>query len=168
MSGSIENRASEKWEHAGAPARLLTWHASKAMIPLVGRIAQDIVSYHEELDAMRGELAALQDARRSLGWPQRRRLYELEEQVATAKAALVQTLAELDGLGIELLDGEIGLVGFPTMVNQRRANFNWRPGEEELGCWSYAGDTERRPVPEDWISNPPRRIIRERAGRKSR
>ncbi|MBY0232023.1 MAG: DUF2203 domain-containing protein [Gemmataceae bacterium] len=169
MSGSIENRASGKSGFAGAPIRLLTWHASKAMIPLVGRIAQDIVSHHEETASIRAELAAL--AGHGLPWPQRRRRYELEEKLAEAESALRQALAELDGLGVLLLDGPTGLVGFPTMVNQKRSNFNWRPGEDDLGWWSYAGEDERRPVPPDWISNPPRRIVREnreRPVRKSR
>ena len=166
MSGSIENRASGKSGFAGAPVRLLTWHASKAMIPLVGRIAQDVVSHHEDLASIRVELDAL--AGHNMPWPRRRRRYELEEKLAEAEAALQQALAELDGLGVLLLDGPRGLVGFPTMVNQRRANFNWRPGEEELGSWSYAGEDERRPVPADWISNPPRRIVRERSERPVR
>lgn len=168
MSGFTENRTSGTPEHAGAPPRLLTWQASKAMLPLVGRVAQDIVTHTEDLLALKPELAQLDARHRNLSWPQRRRRYELAEKVAAAEADLKKAMAELDNLGIALLDPTAGLVGFPTMVNQRRAFFSWAPGEDDLSFWSYAGDDIRRPVPQDWIANPPSRIIRERPSRRPR
>jgi hypothetical protein len=168
MSGFIENRASETPEHAGAPARLLTWQAAKAMLPLVSRVAQDIVTYTEDLGAAREELGQLESGGRALPWPQRRRRYELAEKAAAAEADLRAAAAELDTLGVALLNGVTGLVGFPTMVNQRRAYFTWAPGEDDLSFWSYAGEEARRPVPADWIANPPRRIVRERPARRPR
>ncbi len=168
MSGFIENRASGTPDHAGAPARLLTWQAAKAMLPLVGRIAQDVVTHTDDLAICRDELAHLDSVARVLSWPQRRRRYELAEKAAGAEADLRSAAGELDTLGVVLLDGVSGLVGFPTMVNQRRAYFTWMPGEDDLSYWSYAGEMERRPVPADWIANPPRRITRERPARRPR
>jgi hypothetical protein len=168
MSGFTENRTPGASEHAGAPARLLTWQAAKAMLPLVGRIAADISAAAKRLRALRAEQAGLDDVRRSLDWPSRRRLYQLQEEVAAADAEWRRVTAELDGLGVTLLDAARGLVGFPTMVNQRRAFFSWQPGEDELGYWQYAGDVARREVPADWIDNPPKRIIQGSKARRSR
>ncbi|MGL4554713.1 MAG: DUF2203 family protein [Gemmataceae bacterium] len=168
MSGFTENRTPGASEHAGAPARLLTWQAAKAMLPLVGRIAADISATAKRRDGLRAERAGLDDARRVLDWPRRRRLYQLEEEVSAAEADLRRVTGELDGLGVTLLDAARGLVGFPTMVNQRRAFFSWQPGEDELGYWQYAGDLARREVPGDWIANPPKRILQGSKPRRSR
>jgi hypothetical protein len=168
MSGFTENRTSGTPDHAGAPPRLLTWQASKAMLPLVGRVAQDIVTHTDDLLALKSELASLDARQRQLSWPERSRRYDLAEKVTIAESDLKKAITELDSLGVALLDARTGLVGFPTMVNQRRAFFNWAPGEDDLSFWSYSGETTRRPVPEDWIANPPSRIIRERPSRRSR
>ena len=51
----IENRASGASEQLGPQDRVMTWHASRAMLPLVGRIARDVVEYHEQLTRMQPE-----------------------------------------------------------------------------------------------------------------
>jgi len=53
-------------------------------------------------------------------------------------------------LGLTLLDAEIGRVGFPTLVNDRRAYFSWRPGEEGLHSWHFAEESMCRPIPSAW------------------
>lgn len=154
MSGFIENRESEASQQLGAPGRMLTWHAGVAMLPLVGRIARDVSERHGRLAGLRAELARLEEYRRELTWPLRARRYQLEDEVAVADAGYRAVVAELEALGVALIDAEEGLVGFPTLVNQRRAYFSWRPGEDTLGWWNYASDRVRRPVPEAWTKAP--------------
>jgi hypothetical protein len=120
------------------------------MLPLVGRIAADVVRQYDRLAHLRPERTLLECRRRSLHWPERSRRYELDEEIAAAERDLAQARAELEGLGLALLHGPSGLVGFPTIVNDRRAFFSWRPGEEGLGFWNFAGDSERHPVPDSW------------------
>src|SRR5262245_35890795 len=60
MSGFTENRASDASERSGLPERMLTWHASRAMLPLVSRIAQDLADRHERLRLLRVEYAHLE------------------------------------------------------------------------------------------------------------
>jgi hypothetical protein len=154
MSGFIENRESEASQESGLPGRMLTWHAGVAMLPLVGRIARDVSAQQARLAGLREELGRLDEHRRQLPWPLRARRYQLEDEVAAAEAAYRGVVAELEALGVALLDAEVGLVGFPTLVNQRRAYFSWRPGEETLGWWNYASERVRRPVPEAWTEAP--------------
>src|SRR5688572_14866604 len=99
MSGFTENRTPGASEHAGAPARLLTWQAAKAMLPLVGRIAADISATTRRRDALKVEQACLDDVRRALDWPKRRRLYQLDEEVTAAEQEAKRLTGELDGLG---------------------------------------------------------------------
>jgi hypothetical protein len=124
------------------------------MLPLVGRIARDIAGRHAQLARLRPEQARLERNRRTLAWPERARRYQLQEEVASAERELHDALAELEVLGVVLLDPAAGLVGFPTVVNDRRAFFSWQPGEAGLDFWNYAGDTVRRRVPEAWTAPP--------------
>src|SRR5687768_1164894 len=113
MSGFTENRASDEAERAGGWSdRVFTWHACRAMLPLVERIAQDILEHHQSLHhRLRPEMAHLEENRRHLAWPQRARRYQLEEQIAATEQQLRALLAELEALGVDLLDPETGLVG---------------------------------------------------------
>jgi hypothetical protein len=165
MDGFIENRASGVSERSGPSDRILTWQASRAMLPLVGRVAGDLAGRHERLDGLYSELAHLEKNRRTLDWPQRHRRYQLEDEITAAEAEMRGLVGELEALGVALLDGSCGLVGFPTRVNDRAAYFSWMPGEGELGYWNYAGDDQRRPVPHDW-TQPPAPRARSRKSKK--
>lgn len=156
MSWSTENRAPGSSEQSGKPDRILTWHASRAMLTLVSRIAADLAGCHQRLGDRYAELAHLEKNRRTLDWPQRHRRYQLDDEVGVAEAEVRTLVAELEALGVVLLDGSCGLVGFPTRVNDRPAYFSWQPGEPELSFWNYAGDRHRRPVPDDWTQPAPR------------
>jgi len=120
------------------------------MLPLVGRIAADIATHHGRLANMQTELRQLEAKRRTLDWPGRQRRYQIDDDIKTAQTDLRSLISELDALGVVLLEEATGLIGFPTLVNDRRAYFSWMPGEEVLGHWNYAGETERHVVPEEW------------------
>jgi hypothetical protein len=150
MNGFTENRAPGASERPGPNERVLTWGASLAMLPLVGRIARDIVSHHARLARLQPEQDRLDRRRHTLSWPERSRRYQLQEEIHVIDTELRAARSELDTLGIALLDPACGLVGFPTVVNDRRAFFSWQPDEQGLNFWNYAGDRVRRPVPEHW------------------
>src|SRR5262245_60162820 len=162
MNGFTENRASGASERPGPNDRVLTWEASRAMLPLVSRIAQDVAGHHLRLARLQPERVRLERARRTLDWPGRRRRYQLQEESAAAEADLRHARAELEALGLTLLGPATGLVGFPTLGNDRRAFFNWKPGEDGPLFWSYAGESARRPVPASWTKAPRPRAPRSR------
>ena len=51
---------------------------------------------------------------------------------------LGDALAEMEILGVSLLDSAEGRVGFPTVVNGRKAFFSWRPGDDGVRHWHFA------------------------------
>jgi len=155
MSGFTENRASGASERSEGEPVVLTWGAAGAMLPLVGRIAADEVRLHDRLGRIRPEKERLDRMRYTLAWPDRARRYALQEEADALLKELQAAGAELEALGVALLHGPTGLVGFPTVVNDRAAYFSWRPGEEKLAFWNYADDLVRRPVPVSW-TRPPR------------
>ena len=142
LSGSSERR--------GAGDRLLTWGESHAMLPLAGRVVRDVIRHRKLLAELRPESDRLERGRHKLDWPQRQRRYQIQEEIAAVAKELAGAAAELDALGVVVLDPHVGLVGFPTMVNNRPAFFSWHPDEEALAWWNFADDTVRRPIPEEW------------------
>jgi hypothetical protein len=160
MSGFTEKRASDAFEHPNGEPVVLTWGAAGAMLPLVERIVADVVRQHDRLALLQPEKNRLDRNRHNLAWPERARRYRLQEETADAEKELLEACAELEVLGLALLHGPTGLIGFPTVVNDRPAFFSWRPGEEKLEFWNYADDLVRRPVPPAWT-----RQVKEREGR---
>jgi hypothetical protein len=161
MNGSTENRASEAFEKRGSHDRILTWVAANRMLPLVQCIVAEVIECQHRLALMHPEKDRLDRHRRDLSWPERSRRYQLDEEIAAGERALRAAYVELDGLGVTLLDGATGAVGFPTMVNKRRAFFSWLPGEQSLEFWHYADDAERRPIPAGWARAEARANARE-------
>lgn len=150
MKGFAERRTSGSSGHLHGTEGLLTWEAASAMLPLAGRIAADIVSHEVILTRLFPEKLHLDALRHELDWPNRSRRYGLEQEIAQLEKELRQFRSELDGLGVVLLDPRSGLVGFPTIVNEQRAFFTWKPGEAALAYWSYLGAQDRHPVPPAW------------------
>jgi hypothetical protein len=153
MNGFTEPRASGAEERPGAGDVVMTFPASQAMLPLVGRISADIMRMHQRLAALHPEQTRLDRQRRTLDWGGRSRRYSIQEEIVGLERELTEALAELTALNVVLLDGVTGLVGFPTMVNDRRAYFSWRPGEDGLKSWNFADDVQRHPIPEHWTQS---------------
>jgi hypothetical protein len=150
MNGFTEHRASEASGAPGPKESLMTWEAGMAMLPLVRRVVADVLACRQRLALLEPERTRLERTRHHLSWPERARRYEIVDEIAEAAHELKRTCAELEGLGVTLLHAKTGMVGFPTIVNNRPAYFSWLPGEEKLSFWCFAGDRLRRPVPESW------------------
>jgi hypothetical protein len=151
MNGSAGNKAS------GAPGKpersetVLSLSTVHRMLPLVQRIVDDILRNQKSLERLVPEQDRLDRKRRSLPWPERQRRYQVREDVTIAERDLQEALTELQILGVSLLDPELGRVGFPTMVNNRRAYFSWRPGDEGLRHWHFIGENVCRTIPAAWM-----------------
>ena len=153
MNGSTENQTSGASDQDGGRDVVLTWTTSHRMLPLVQRIIKDIIARHQALARLGPEMQRLDRQRRVLAWPERARRYQLQEETAELERSLDEVCAELDVLGVALFDADRGQVGFPTLVNNRRAFFSWQPGEDDLRAWHFAGETLRRPVPISWTTS---------------
>jgi hypothetical protein len=150
MSGSAGNTASSASEKPGRKDVVLTLTVAARMLPLVKGIVADILHNQETLLSLQPEQDRLDRQRRTLSWPERLRRYEVNEDVARAERELEQAIGELDKLGVILVDIWEGQIGFPTLVNGRRACFSWKPGEETLVYWHFEGESTRRPIPPSW------------------
>ena len=121
------------------------------MLPLVRRIAGDIVTRHASLAKMQPEEDRLDRQRHSLDWPMRQRRYQVKEEIAGAEKELEILLSELRELGAVCLSETEGRIGFPTLVNNRRAYFSWIGDDKDLHSWRFADEETDRPIPASWL-----------------
>jgi hypothetical protein len=155
MSGFTEHQASD----AGATSRqaraVLKLGTAQQMVPLIQHIVADILQQRRLLAKLSREQDLLDEQRRTLHWPQRRRRYEVHEECAGAQRHLEEAMAELGALGAVLVDADSGQIGLPTMVNDRAAFFSWKPGEKSVQHWHFAEETNRRAIPSGWCETVP-------------
>jgi hypothetical protein len=151
MSGSRSYSTSDASEKPERDEAVLSLKTVQKMLPLVQRIVTDILAQQHALLRLQPEEEHLDRKKRLLDWPQRQRRYQIKEELAGADLALQAALAELHELGVALLDEGAGLIGFPTLVNNRRAYFSWRPGETSLQNWQFTNEDVQRPIPPSWF-----------------
>ena len=84
-----------------------------------------------ERDALRGRIAG------NGGALDRGRFAELERVVSTTAAALATAIGELEEIGVQIKDLDLGLVDFPCRhpVTGEPVLLCWMVGENELGYW---------------------------------
>jgi hypothetical protein len=151
MSGSRSYPTSDASEKPEPSEVILSLTTVYKMLPLAQQIAGDIVANHQVMIRLQPEEARLDRVRHSLDWPERKRRYEIKEELAKATAGLERAAEELRELGLVVLDESEGRIGFPTMVNNRRAYFSSHLGENELRFWLFADENTERPIPASWL-----------------
>jgi len=151
MKGSKGNRAPDAFENPERSQVVLSLTTVYKMLPLVRRILDDILNCQKNLIRLHPEERRLDRQRRTLDWPSRQRRYQLKDEIAAVENSLTDAKEELQSLGVVLLDDDSGRVGFPTMVNNRRAFFSWQKGEEGLNSWHFAEEESCRPIPPAWL-----------------
>lgn len=120
-------------------------HANRTL-PLVRRIVEDIVREHQAWQDAIVELDLLVSGARA-DHPDPRAA-ALERQIQAIARDIDQFQSELEALGIQLKDRQIGLIDFPSEMDGRRVLLCWRLGESTVQYWhdeesGYAG---RRPL----------------------
>jgi hypothetical protein len=155
MSG-YSKKAAQAFRPPGPNEPLFELPTAIKMLPLVRRIAEDLLEGRRSVADLRGEQSRLERHRRDLSWPERRHRYQVQDSLIDAEKRLRALTAELESLGIAIVDRATAQLGFPTIVNNRLAFFSWVPGEDTIAFWHYDGDdSRRRPVPEAWYQPLP-------------
>jgi hypothetical protein len=150
MNGSKGNAAFNASDMPDGHDNILSLNAAQRMLPLVQRVVEDILADRKALEGLAPEQARLDRHKRDLVWQERQRRYQLQEEAATVENHMDNAVEELHTLGLKVLEPDVGRIGFPTLVNDRRAFFSWQPGEETLHSWQFAEETVSRPIPPQW------------------
>jgi hypothetical protein len=138
---------------SGKPRRrttVLDLSTARRMLPLVRGIVADIQDKLQVIDRLTPVQENLDRHRRDLVWAERCNRYRVHDDLNAAERGIRDALAELNRLGVTLLDPVDGEVGFPTRVHDRSAFYTWRPGEDTVAHWSFEGEGFRRAIPAEW------------------
>lgn len=119
-----------------AERKLFTIEGANAALPLVRAIVQDVVALSQEMVDRRERLVALRAGRSS----SRQDVYSeelahVEQELESSRARLYEFADELRAIGVELKDGLIGLVDFPSLHDDRVVYLCWKLGEAEVAHW---------------------------------
>ena len=121
------------------PTKKFSVEQANRTLPLVRRIATDIVRVNE--DAIK-----LQDAMELTSDTAAQR--QLQKDLEYKAVRMAELIGELTDVGAELKDPSIGLIDFIGRHRGRDVYLCWKLGEESIGHWHdlQAGVAGRKPV----------------------
>ena len=123
-------------ERPNAGRRLFTVEEANAALPLVQAIVKDVVAVSHDIVERRERLALIKSGRRGKSNdPYAQELQGAEDELEKERGRLYEFAEELRELGVELKDGLIGLVDFPSMMEDRVVYLCWKLGEAEVLHW---------------------------------
>ncbi|NIA08144.1 MAG: DUF2203 family protein [Actinobacteria bacterium] len=124
---------------AAGEKRLFSVEQANSSLPLVKRIAHDIIQTAGEVRDYQEQFESLQ----SKGDPGQAE--STMAKIAKTREKYQQLLRELSALGCRLGDEISGTVEFPAVVNGRQVVLSWRMGESQINHWHDLGqDSQER------------------------
>jgi hypothetical protein len=124
--------------------RHFTLAEANALIPRLTIDFERIAALRAELSALREEVAAFEQKRRSNGKDLASEIQERQQKMETLANQVKTVLDDIANLGCEVKDVEMGLVDFPSLRDKRTVYLCWKLGEAKIGFWhelstGYAG-----------------------------
>ncbi len=120
------------------PRRRFTLEQANKALPLVKRVAGDIVRTHGQAIQLQQDMERAEAKRKS----------EIQSQLESTLHRLEDLVDELSEIGCDLKDYQMGLIDFTGRHNGHDVCLCWKVGEEHIDYWheidsGYAG---RQPV----------------------
>src|SRR5215471_690437 len=112
MSG-YSKRASNSSKSSSRTEVILDLPTVCKMLPLVQRIVGELMAMEQDHSRLLTEQDSLDRNRQNLSWPERKRRYDIQDDICRAERARRDLISELEGLGISVIDPTFGRVGFP-------------------------------------------------------
>jgi hypothetical protein len=144
--------------------REFVFSEAQAMTPLVRRILVDVVDVQRERSRLEREVDLLLDCRKSPRYHLRRQLYAAENSLLQLSQKNDSLVAELEDLGVRLIDAANGVAGFqfnwaPTVGSDkiRKALFLLKLTDEPttgIRRWRFDGERTEHRVPSHWVDEP--------------
>ncbi len=147
-------------------ARLFTLEQANRTLPLVRRIARDVMGLARSVRHLRFHHKFVARGGEELERLFPSELRRLRARLARDEERFSECVNELLNLGVELEAPSLGLVDFPAIVAGEPLCFCWRYDEPEIGWWHHrtGGYVDRRPLAELERSGQPPAIAARRKG----
>jgi hypothetical protein len=130
--------------------RLFTLEEATEALEQVRPLAERMVELAAALRPWRSEIDDIAGRAATNGHGQElaARLRSLEEQLTVAADELRAIVEEIQGLGVQVKDVDIGLVDFPTRRGDEIVLLCWRVGEDAIAFWHglEEGFAGRKPI----------------------
>jgi hypothetical protein len=136
--------------------KIFTQDEANRMLPLVSRIADDIVATYGEVNAALQAFEACKANLEQIADKDSARAVEAEEELRRRDAQVAAVLdrfqgliEEIEALGGTVKDYERGFVDFYGEVDGEIVYLCWQRGEDHVGHWHRLEDgfSKRRPLP---------------------
>jgi hypothetical protein len=132
--------------------RTFTLDEAQSLLPVLGSLLRTAIDGKKLMAEVDGEMQALAHRVFLNGGthldivPLARRKAER----AKAEQRLRDTFAEIDSIGVQVKDLDIGLLDFPCEVEGRRVLLCWKLGEKSISHWhgTDEGFASRKPIDE--------------------
>ncbi len=136
-------------------ARLFTLQEAEALLPAVERWLRSAIDSKNDASRLETEINALLLRVNLLGGVQIdiSAAAQMKSGRQQALERLKQALTEIEEAGVLVKDLDIGLIDFPTLLDDDEVYLCWKLGEPRIGFWH--GTTEgyqgRKPVDDDFL-----------------
>lgn len=130
------------------PKRLFTLAQANSMLPLVRRIVSDIQRSYLSVSDRMAVYQTYAESPATASDPYRDEVVAMREELERQREDLAGYVDELEDLGVELKDPEIGLIDFPAEREGRIVYLCWKLGEPQVEYWHEleAGYRGRQPL----------------------
>lgn len=120
------------------------------MLPLVRRITHDVMKYSRSIRHLSFRLKFITVEGEDIEQMFPREISLMRKRLDELQWKLDECLKELSLLGVEPELPSLGLIDFPSVIDEQRAYFCWRHDEPSVSWWHSltGGFVERRPVSE--------------------
>ncbi len=120
------------------PAKRFTLAQANSALPLVKRVVADIVKTHQQIDSLQSSLAMANAKDQP----------KIQPELDRAVEHLQAYVDELQNVGCDLKDYQMGLVDFLGRHRGHDVSLCWKLGEERIGYWHelHTGFAGRQPV----------------------
>lgn len=121
-----------------AVKRLFTVDEANQRLPLVQAIVRDIVNLFRDVQERRERLVNVKQLRGDSTASNRfysEELDQVEEELLKDEQKLAAFIQELQELGVEFKDPVLGLVDFPSQMDDRIVHLCWKLDEPEVLFW---------------------------------
>lgn len=128
--------------------RVFTVDQANRTLPLVRRVAEDVVRDYRELERIALEYRQLRD-RTDRGDEEQALLNGMKQRMAVLSEGIDGCVAELREIGCEMTDQATGTVDFPSVLDDRPVCLCWQSGEDRVEYWHEIteGLRSRKPLP---------------------
>ncbi|MDB5081885.1 MAG: hypothetical protein JWP00_3809 [Chloroflexi bacterium] len=130
-----------------ASPKIFTLEEATSLLPVVREIVREIQAHKHRADEAREAYEQFDEAHaRGNGYDMKREIMasQIMDQMKAVQAGFVQ----LQEIGCELKDIEMGLIDFPSIRNGQLINLCWMIDEESIGYWHSldSGFASRKPL----------------------